>query len=137
MLLATGGRHLWSEEDEGSQRAALFKGAKVGSGKAHPAAQPGVRTAEDIKAAYGRPSTAKRCACLRLLSALQAAVLAGSLLAQPFWADQSVLHMLKTIPVRSELTIMQKATFWALLHHAYALSQDNHVGAGGLSGVRD
>lgn len=43
--------HLWSEEDEG-KRAELFRGARAGKG--HASAQPGVRTADDIKAAYGR-----------------------------------------------------------------------------------
>lgn len=60
IALIAGGRHLWSEEDE-DNRADLFKGAKTGADKSHHTAKPGVRTAEDIKAAYGRPSTTKRC----------------------------------------------------------------------------
>ena len=58
--LTAGARHLWSEADEDS-RAELFKGARTGADKTHHTAKPGVRTAEDIKAAYGRPSTTKRC----------------------------------------------------------------------------
>ena len=48
----------------------LFKGAKTGAGKGHAGANPGVRTAEDIKAAYGRPSTTKRCAALVICLAM-------------------------------------------------------------------
>lgn len=76
LLSAAGGQHLWSEEDEG-KRGGLFRGTTAGAGKTQAGAKPGVRTAEDIKAAYGRPSATKRCDPLRLLSALHCAVLAG------------------------------------------------------------
>ena len=62
--MAAGGHHLWAEEDE-TQRAGLFRSAKAGAGKSQAGATPGVRTAEDIKAAYGRPSTTKRCDLLK------------------------------------------------------------------------
>ncbi len=60
ITLTTGGRHLWSEDDEGN-RAELFRGAKTGASKPRHTAKRGVRSAEDIKAAYGRPSNTKRC----------------------------------------------------------------------------
>ena len=55
------GEHLWSEHEEEAGRAELLKGAKAGAGRANaPGGRPGVRTAEDIKAAYGRPTNSKR-----------------------------------------------------------------------------
>ena len=66
----TAGEHLWSEHEE-AERSQLLRGAKAGAGRAKAAAaRPGMRTAEDIKAAYGRPTSSKRCAYLSWVTSM-------------------------------------------------------------------